>query len=86
MFTVEADLLHTYITADALVTVEMYCDDRLVLSLEKEVMLKSGINYIDFEGVVKEVKLWYFNGMWVQNLYTANVRVSCQGKRWNISP
>ncbi|MDO8686486.1 MAG: beta-mannosidase, partial [Clostridiales bacterium] len=72
--------LHAYSTCDIKVLVEIFdCDDS-VLRLEKNVVLCSGINYIDFNGVIRDAKLWWPNGMGEPFLYDVKVSVDSGSK------
>lgn len=69
----EVENLHPYSTCDALLKLEMLFGDARAVSLEQEVLLRSGLNYFDLKAVVKDAKLWWPNGMGEQPLYTVKV-------------
>lgn len=72
-FQIEIENFHPISTIESTVKLEIfYCDER-VASLEQEVLLRSGINYVPMEAVINNPKLWWPNGMGEQHLYTVRV-------------
>lgn len=49
--------------------------DRAVSEIRKDVLLLSGRNYLDFELVITDAKLWWPNGYGEQSLYALDVKV-----------
>lgn len=69
-FEVEAENLHPYSTLEASVKIELEYEGNKVLTLEKEVFMTSGINYIQFDAEINDANLWWPNGMGKPSLYT----------------
>ena len=65
------------------------CDFTLTLSLEgrewtferKDVLLTSGINYLDMDFVLPDAQLWWPAGYGKQPMYAVKASVSCEGVR-----
>ncbi|MGI6690910.1 MAG: glycoside hydrolase family 2 protein [Christensenellales bacterium] len=77
--TAELDQLNVISTRD--------CDFKLTMSLEdqewtfekKDVLLTSGLNYLDMDIVLPDAKLWWPAGYGDQPLYNVKVSVDCEG-------
>lgn len=77
--TVEADQLHVYSSADGDVKVKFTLDGKEQVFEQKDVLLTSGINYIDMDVEIEDAKLWWPAGYGDQPLYDVEVTVSCDG-------
>lgn len=72
-FTIEVENLHYYSTLESKLKLQVLYGDFEVLTVDREVLLRSGLNYIEFEATIKDAKLWWPNGMGDQPLYTVKV-------------
>lgn len=78
--TVEIDQLHVYATRDADISIRMALDGHPSFSLtRKDVLLTSGLNYIDMEFSLEDPQLWWPAGYGEQPLYEVEVSVRCEG-------
>lgn len=75
-FEIEIDNLHPYATVDGTVTVRMDDDEDVVLDVQHDLLLRSGLNFVQLTGVIEDARLWWPNGMGEPHLYTINVIVS----------
>ncbi|MBB6670757.1 beta-mannosidase [Cohnella nanjingensis] len=80
-FEVELEGLRAWSTTEAAVTLQVMDGERVVLAFEREVSVRSGINFLDFEGIVDEAKLWWPNGMGTPHLYKIRVAVETDQDR-----
>ncbi|MFC3798893.1 glycoside hydrolase family 2 protein [Cohnella sp. GCM10012308] len=69
-------------TTEATIAVEVLDGVRVVLSLEEEVCVHSGVHFLDLEGVVEGAKLWWPNGMGDPHLY--EIRVAAKTARGRV--
>jgi beta-mannosidase len=72
----EVQNLHTYRTMEAVAEVRLLFRGRQVAALRREALLRSGLNYLDFELQLENAWLWWPNGLGEQNLYEARVALS----------
>ena len=77
---------HPYSTAEAEIKVDLLDGSRIAANVKKDVLLRSGLNYIELDVEVKDVKLWWPNGMGSQFLYTVNASVVSEGYEYSYSP
>lgn len=72
--------LEPYATVDGSATVRIEFEGSPVLSFSAEdLLLKSGINYVDFKGTIEDCMLWWPNGLGKQNLYQVQAFVEAGG-------
>lgn len=72
---VEVENLHELRTRDVVVHMQILDDGLIVAQTEKECVLTSGINYIDYLFQLENVRLWWPNGAGNPDLYTVRVWV-----------
>lgn len=78
--TVEIELLDIIKTADADVKVKISKDRRTCAEITREdVLLCSGLNYVQFDLYLEDAELWWPNGMGGQPLYLIEVSAHCRG-------
>ncbi len=77
-FEIEIDNLHPYATVDGKVTVRVDNAGDVVLELEHDLLLKSGLNFVHLTGVIQDARLWWPNGMGEAHLYTVNVTATAR--------
>lgn len=75
---VELESLRLLSTTEATITVEVLDGERVVLTLEEEACVRSGIHYLDLEGIIEGAKLWWPNGMGAPHLYEIRVAASTE--------
>ena len=75
-FKIEIDNLHPYATVDGKVTVSVYNAGDVVLDLQHDLLLKSGLNFVHLAGIIQDARLWWPHGMGEAHLYTVNVTVT----------
>lgn len=81
------DQLDIIATKDADVEVTLSLDGRPCAHLlERDILLTSGLNYLDFELELKDAQLWWPSGYGAQPLYTVEVTVSCEGHCTRLEP
>jgi Beta-galactosidase/beta-glucuronidase len=78
-FSLEVENFHHFSTLDGCARIGMAIAGEKAACIELDVMLKSGLNYIDAELEIENAKLWWPNGMGEQHLYTVNVEISLDG-------
>ncbi len=77
--TLEADQLHPYSTLDGDARVRFTLDGQTAEFEKKDVLLTSGLNYIDFDVTIENARLWWPNGYGEQPLYTVEAEIECGG-------
>jgi beta-mannosidase len=75
-FQVEVENLHSFSSMDAILRIEILCEGEKAAFIEKEVFLRSGLNYYKIDALIADAKLWWPNGMGAQNLYDVKVCVA----------
>lgn len=84
MATAEIELLDIIKTADANVLLKVSKDGKTHAELaQKDLLLRSGINYVQFDISIENAELWWPNGMGAQPLYTIDVSGRCRGSEFN---
>jgi beta-mannosidase len=78
---VTIDNLDLLATIDADISVMISHGDDEALAVQTDVLLRSGINYIDFDLTVEQARLWWPNGMGAQDMYLVTVQVTHQGRQ-----
>jgi len=78
-FTLEVENFHPFSTLDCCARISMTLHGKPVSCCETDVLLKSGMNYIDVEMELEDAKLWWPNGMGDQPLYTVKVEMDVDG-------
>lgn len=78
-FALEIENFDPYSTVDGYAGIDLSIDGKKVAECRRDLLLKSGVNYIDAELEVKNAKLWWPNGMGDQALYTVNIAIDVQG-------
>lgn len=73
--TTELENFHSYRQQSAFLRFEISYEGKSVITLEKTVLLQSGINSVDMCCDIPDAKLWWPNGMGEQNLYTVEACV-----------
>ncbi|MCL5070473.1 MAG: beta-mannosidase [Actinobacteria bacterium] len=73
--TVEAEIENLYpiTTLDAVVDFEIIFDDITVQSMQKDLFMTAGVNYVTFDLTINDAKLWWPNGLGEQNLYKIKI-------------
>ena len=84
MVTVEN--LTVYGSYDASVSLAVSYDNKPIISLDKVLHLRSGLNYVKFSFDIKDPLLWWPNGMGTQNLYSVSAAVEAKGVRGQAMP
>ncbi|NJD02146.1 MAG: beta-mannosidase [Ruminiclostridium sp.] len=69
----EIENLYSITTIDAAARLDVCFNDATVCSIEKEIFMTSGLNYVNFEFNIDNPMLWWPNGMGEQNLYTIKI-------------
>jgi beta-mannosidase len=77
-FLLEVESLHPYSSMEGIIKLELLYDGVSALSLNEEVFLRSGINFFELKGVVKNAKFWWPNGMGEQPLYTVKASAEAE--------
>ena len=77
--TVEAENTHPWSTVESRVSVRLLDGKKQVADASAEVLLRSGVNHIDFDLRVPGAKLWWPNGCGEQPLYGLEAAVSPAG-------
>ena len=82
--TVEVDQLHVFSSKEGDVRVSFTLDGRTRTFEQRDVLLTSGINYIDMDVELQGARLWWPSGYGEQPLYDVDVAVTCEGAedRW----
>ena len=83
---VEVENLHVYRTKEASVEVRLLFQGQPAAALRREVLLRSGRNYVDFEPVLEKPRLWWPNGLGEQNLHQVQVTVVSEGEKDSLEP
>lgn len=82
--TAEIELLDIIRTADADIKVKITKDGKICSEIiQKDVLLCSGVNYVQFDLNVKDAELWWPNGMGGQPLYLIEVSAQCREKEFS---
>ena len=84
--TAVVDWLHYYQTGLGKVTVVLTGPDGRVFQGEKQVLLKSGTNYIDLPVVIAGAELWWPNGLGPQHLYEVRAVLTVGGEQMELRP
>lgn len=78
--TLEIDQLHIFATRDADIEVRFSLEGGAgVTIVKRDVLLTSGLNYIDIAVFVPGARLWWPNGCGEQPLYRVEIRATCEG-------
>lgn len=85
-FEVEFESLLPISTQEADVLVEVSYDGSTIWQEERNVLAVSGVNYVDFETVIPDAKLWWPNGAGEQPMYTVTATVSCKTAKVTCEP
>lgn len=82
--TLEIDQLDVISTKEGDVRVTFALDGKVWTFEERDVLLTSGINYVDMDIVLQDAKLWWPSGYGAQPLYEVEATVVCEGveERW----
>ncbi|HVO38292.1 MAG TPA: glycoside hydrolase family 2 protein [Spirochaetia bacterium] len=83
---VEAENTHPWSTAEGRVSVEVSDGGKVVAKASSDLLLRSGINHVDFDLAVPEAKLWWPNGHGEQALYTVTAAVLSGGPAGEYAP
>ncbi len=78
-FELEFESLLPISTQEADVTIEVTHKGQRVLSLSRNVLAESGANYVDFDAVIEDAKLWWPSGAGDQPLYEVRATVKTAG-------
>ena len=79
----EIELLDILASADGDIALSLSYEGKAVTDvIVPDVLLRSGINYIDMDINVENPQLWWPNGMGGQPLYDVSAAVTCRGKLW----
>jgi beta-mannosidase len=73
--TVTVDSVHLLKTCIGKTTLKIAGKSGPAIKLSKSSLLKSGLNYIKFDVMIKNPELWWPNGMGDQNLYTVDAEL-----------
>jgi beta-mannosidase len=79
-FEAEIESLRPISTIEAVVSLQISIKGRELLHITKEILLKSGLNYIPFTVKIHDPMLWWPNGMGSQPLYDAELTVFIAGE------
>ena len=83
LLSVEFEGLNPISTSDGMIQLEMLWKGKSVFHIEQEVLICSGLNYIDLAVHLKEPHLWWPNGMGEANLY--EVRIALVADQYQTS-
>ena len=67
-------------TINADIKLDLCYKEETVQSETRQVFLTSGLNFVKFDLTIEEPKLWWPNGMGMQNMYDLGVQASLKGK------
>jgi beta-mannosidase len=81
---VEVERFHYYQTGDGRVVVSLTNADGCRFTAFQDVLLRSGINYIDLTLSIPEPRLWWPNGMGEQHLYRVEARLETENGQVEI--
>jgi beta-mannosidase len=84
--TVEIEAIHYYKTLDADVSIALTDAKGRRFELQRNVMLRSGLNYIDFSLPIDDPQLWWPAGLGEQHLYRVEASLSTAAGREEHSP
>ena len=76
-FEIEIENFNQISTVEGVLCIDIRYEDQKVVSINKDVLLCSGINFFKINTVIQNAKLWWPNGMGDQNLYAAKVSITC---------
>ncbi|MCS7059837.1 MAG: glycoside hydrolase family 2 protein [Anaerolineae bacterium] len=81
--TVTVDFLHYFKTGEGTLRLTLYDADRrqVLPPLSKTVLLRSGLNFIDFALHLNAPRLWWPNGLGAQHRYVVQVELRTQRER-----
>ena len=60
-------------TIETQVFLDVYFEDEKILSLQQDVLAVSGVNFVSFDAVIENARLWWPTGAGEQPLYTISV-------------
>jgi len=78
----EVDNLYPAETLNAVIGLEIGFEGKPIKTLQKDVFMTAGINYVTFDLVIDDARLWWPNGMGKQDLY--NVKLSARTAKGSI--
>lgn len=74
-FEIEAENFNQISTVEAVFNIDIIFEGQNVMSISKDVLLCSGINFIKINAIIEDAKLWWPNGMGDQNIYVSRVSI-----------
>ncbi|MCL2811003.1 MAG: beta-mannosidase [Clostridia bacterium] len=85
-FEVQFDNYKPISTSETTVLLDMRIGDEKVLSLQKEVLAVSGVNFVNFEAEIQNARLWWPSGAGEQPLYTVCVTLKTEDGEYTAEP
>ncbi|WP_010257364.1 glycoside hydrolase family 2 protein [Treponema primitia] len=85
-FEIEFESLLPISTQEAEILLELKFEGATVLTKTTGILAVSGINYVDFDAIISNAKLWWPNGAGAQPLYTVEVTVKTAAHTHKADP